>query len=101
MGAMAEPGTTRLTGWGITAPTVYWWTPAGEWGMTAMMLMTTLWLAVAATSVTVCASWGVAQALAKMKESARPPEIGREQPSGVGARQHGNMPGHGNSRFNF
>ena len=38
--------------------------------MTATMLMTTLWLAVAATSVTVCASWGLAQALAKMKESA-------------------------------
>ena len=39
--------------------------------MIATMLEATLWLAVAATSVTVCASWGVAQALAKMKESAR------------------------------
>ena len=33
------------------------------------MLGATLWLAVAATSATVCASWGLAQALAKMKES--------------------------------
>ena len=63
MGAMAEPGATRLTGWGITAPTVYWWTPAGEWVMTATVLK--------AISVTMCASWGVAQALAKMKKSAR------------------------------
>ena len=38
--------------------------------MTATMLEATLWLAVAATSVTVCASWGLAQALARMKESA-------------------------------
>ena len=38
--------------------------------VTPTMLGATLWLVVAATSVTVCASWGLAQALAKMKESA-------------------------------
>ena len=59
------------------------------------MLGATLWLAVAAISALVCASWGLTQALAKMKESATkgfipatshhcvcrgPPENGRERP---------------------
>ena len=63
-------GATWLTGWGTTAPAVYWWAPAGEWVVAPTMLGATLWLAVAAISALVCASWGLAQALAKMKESA-------------------------------
>ena len=38
--------------------------------MTATMLGAILWLAAASISGLVCASWGLTQALAKMKESA-------------------------------
>ena len=38
--------------------------------MTATMLGAILWLAAASISALVCASWGLTQALAKMKESA-------------------------------